>query len=94
MFVLNIELSVRSGSEQLLSQTFKTAFMPAISKQEGFTSAALWRPEIANAEYRLVIEFENQALQQKWVAAQLHQEVWPQIEGHCVNYVVHTYTSI
>jgi hypothetical protein len=54
MFVLNIELSVRSGSEQLQSQTFKTALM-----------------------------------QQKWVAAPLHQ-----IEGHCVNYVVHTYTSI
>jgi hypothetical protein len=59
MFVMNIELSVRSGSEQLQSQTFKTAFR-----------------------------------QQKWVAAPLHQEVWPQIEGHCVNYVVHTYTSI
>jgi heme-degrading monooxygenase HmoA len=94
MFALNIELSVRSGSEQLQSQKFETVFVPAIFKQEGFTPAALWRPEIANAEYRLMIEFENQALRQKWVAAPLYQEVWPQIEGDCVNYVVHTYTSI
>lgn len=94
MFVLNIDLSVRSGSEELLVQTFKTVFVPAISKQEGFTSVGLLRPNTANADYRLTIEFENQALQQKWVAAPLHEEVWPQIESCCAKYVVHTYTSI
>jgi heme-degrading monooxygenase HmoA len=68
--------------------------VPAISDQEGFVGTKLLRPDAANTDYRLVIEFENQALQQKWVAAPLHQEVWPRVENYCANYVVKTYTLI
>jgi heme-degrading monooxygenase HmoA len=94
MFILNVDLSVKPGSGPALERTFKTIFVPAISKQEGFAQAALLRPGIAGADYRLVLGFENQTMQQKWVATPLHQEVWPRMEGHCAKYAVQDYTMV
>jgi len=91
MYLLNVDLSVKPGLEASLEETFKTVFIPAISMQEGFARAALLRPSAAGADYRLVIGFVNQSLQQKWVAAPLHQEVWPQIENRLEKYNVLTY---
>jgi heme-degrading monooxygenase HmoA len=94
MFILNVDLSVKPGSGPALERTFKTIFVPAISQQEGFAQAALLRPGIADADYRLVLGFENQTMQQKWVATPLHQEVWPRMEGHCAKYAVQDYTTV
>jgi heme-degrading monooxygenase HmoA len=94
VFVLNVDLDVRSGSEENLESTFRTVFVPAISKQEGFSDTQLLRPRDSGAAYRLVIRFQNQELQQKWVAQPLHQEVWPQMEANCSKYSVHNYESV
>ncbi|MEO6801694.1 MAG: antibiotic biosynthesis monooxygenase family protein [Granulicella sp.] len=94
MFILYVDMSVKPGSEQLLEQTFKTVFITAISNQEGFASAGLMRSDTTAGDYRLVLKFENQSLQQNWVATPLHQEVWPQIESHCASYSVQTYLSV
>ena len=94
MFVLNVDLDVKSGSEKSLENVFGTVFVSAISKQEGFSSTQLLRPREFGAAYRLVIQFINQELQQKWVAQPLHQEVWPQLEANCSKYSVHNYESV
>ena len=94
MFVLNIDMSVKPGSEQLFEQTYTGVFVPAISQQEGFEGVGLLRPNPPVIDYRLVIEFRNQAQQQKWVATPLHQELWPQMESFCAKYTVQTYNSI
>lgn len=95
MFILNVDLNVKPGSQEPLEQTYKNIFVPAISQQEGFTRAELLRPNDAGtADYRLVIGFENQTLQQKWVTVPLHQEIWPQMEGHCTKYSVQGYTMV
>ena len=94
MFVLNVDLTVKSGSEQALEKTFKTVFVPAISQQEGFVRTELLRPTEAGGNYRLFIGFSTQPLQQKWVAQPLHQEVWPQMETNFSKYVVVTYNTV
>lgn len=94
MFVLNVDLDVKSGSEKSLENIFGTVFVPAISKQEGFSSTQLLRPREFGAAYRLVIQFQSQNLQQKWVAQSLHQEVWPQMESNFNKYSVHNYDSV
>ena len=33
-------------------------------------------------------------LQRTWVATDLHQQVWPQMESHCADYSVQDYTSV
>ena len=42
----------------------------------------------------LVIAFESQVLQQKWVASELHGQVWSLMESHLVEFTVKTYSSV
>jgi heme-degrading monooxygenase HmoA len=94
MFVLFVDMKIKPGSEQSLEKTFLENFHPAISKQEGFRAVALLRPNKGGGEYRLSIVFETHALQKQWVANDLHQVVWPQLEAHAADYSVNDYTSV
>ena len=93
MFVLHVEMQVNPGHESTLEQTFVKIFQPAISRQEGFSGVALLRPT-EGGDYRLSIAFNAQSSQQKWVAGDLHREVWPQMEAHCAAYSVRYYHKV
>jgi heme-degrading monooxygenase HmoA len=94
MFVLIVEAKVKPGSEPALEKTYTKIFRPAITAQEGFVGTELLRPNHSGDEYRLRIAFETHPLQQKWVATDLHQEVWPQMEEHFADYSVTDYTAV
>jgi heme-degrading monooxygenase HmoA len=93
MFVLLAELKVKTGQEQVLEKDYAGPFRAAIIAQEGFRHVSLLRPD-DSGDYVLSITFENQPLQQKWVATDIHQQVWPLIEGHLAAFVVKTYTAV
>jgi hypothetical protein len=42
----------------------------------------------------LCLSFDKRDSQQKWVATDLHQQVWPLVEDLCENYTVSGYTAI
>jgi hypothetical protein len=42
----------------------------------------------------LCLSFDHQGSQQKWVATDLHREIWPLVEDLCENYAVAGYTAI
>ena len=44
--------------------------------------------------YRLVITFESEPLRLKWVATDLHQQVWPRMEAHCADYSVKSFSVL
>lgn len=94
MFVLQVELQVKPGAEQKLEKTYVETFRPAISQQEGFLSVSLLRPRDEAKSYMLSIVFDDQSQQQKWVATDLHQEVWPQMESHFASYAVKSYDAV
>lgn len=94
MFVLHVELEVKPDSRQDLEKTYVETFRPAISRQEGFSAVALLRPRDEGKSYLLSLAFENQGFQQKWVATDLHQEVWPQMERHCARYALKPYDAV
>ena len=94
MFVLHVELKVKSGSQINLKMTFVERFYPAISAQSGFIAAQLLRSNNDDTSYRLCLSFDQQDSQQKWVATGLHQEVWPLVEDLCETYAVAGYTAI
>jgi heme-degrading monooxygenase HmoA len=94
MFVLFVDMNVKPGSQQALEKTYTEIFRPAISRQEGFRGVELLRPNQDGGGYRLSIAFEQHALQKKWVATDLHQQVWPQIESYCADYSVKDYTAV
>jgi heme-degrading monooxygenase HmoA len=94
MFVLHVELKVKPGLQQALEQTYREVFVPAISPQPGFRSADLLRPVEAGVDYRLALAFDDQALQQAWVATDLHQQVWPQMESRCAGFSAIGYNTV
>jgi heme-degrading monooxygenase HmoA len=94
MVTVQVELRIKPGSEQMLQKVFCETFRPAISHQEGFRDVALLVPRDNAGNYVLSLAFENHSLQQKWVASDLHQAVWGQIEGLCGGYSVKTYDAV
>ena len=94
MFVLHVELQVKPGAEQKLEKTYNETFRPAISQQEGFRAVGLLRPLDEAKNYLLTILFEDRARQQKWVATDLHQRVWSQMESCFTGYTVRNYETI
>ena len=94
MFVLHIELAVRQGSQSVLEKTFLEHFYPAVSAQNGFATAQLLRSNENDTSYRLCLSFDKQASQQRWVATDLHQEVWPLVADLCESFSVAGYTSV
>jgi heme-degrading monooxygenase HmoA len=94
MFVLFVDIKIKPGSEQALEKTYIEIFRPAISRQEGFRAVELLRSNKDSGEYRLSLAFETHPLQKKWVATDLHQEVWSQMESHSADYAVKHYTSV
>jgi heme-degrading monooxygenase HmoA len=94
MFVLHIELKVKPGLQHTLEKTYLEKFRPAISAQEGFNAVQLLHAKEDDANYRLCLTFDQQASQQKWVATDLHQEVWPAIADQCAEFSVHGYSTV
>jgi heme-degrading monooxygenase HmoA len=94
MFVLHIELMVKPGMQQSLEKTYLDRFRPAISAQVGFNAVQLLHSNDDNANYRLSLVFDQQASQKKWVATDLHQEVWPAIADQCTEFSVQGYSTV
>ena len=94
MFVLHIEVKVKPGLKQSLEKTYLEKFRPAISAQEGFNAVTLLHSKEDDAKYRLCLTFDQQESQQKWVATDLHQEVWPEIADQCVEFSVQGYSTV
>ena len=94
MFVLHIELKVKPGLQQALEKTYLGKFRPAISAQEGFNAVQLLHSKEDDANYRLCLTFDQQGSQQKWVATDLHQEVWPAIADQCAEFSVQGYSTV
>jgi heme-degrading monooxygenase HmoA len=94
MFVLHVDLKVRSDSSRSLENTYKDIFRAAISSQPGFDHVLLLRSGADQQDYRLVISFKDEPSQKKWVATDLHQEVWPKIENNCASYKVETFQTV
>jgi heme-degrading monooxygenase HmoA len=94
MFVVHVELTIKPGSQKALEGAYTETFSPAIAQQSGFRGVSLLRPAEDGDQYRLSIAFEDRASQQQWVTANLHEAVWPSMEGHCLTYSVNNYYEV
>jgi heme-degrading monooxygenase HmoA len=94
MFVLNVDLKVRSDAGPTLEKAFGEVFRPAISSQPGFEHILLLHSGKNQDEYRLGIAFQDETSQKRWVATDLHQEVWPKIETNCSSFSVESFHTV
>jgi heme-degrading monooxygenase HmoA len=85
VIALPIDLQLKPGAGLDFEKTLREVFGPAISVQAGFSTVALSQPTTEATNYRLVIEFQSEQLRLDWVATDLHQQVCPRMEAHCVS---------
>lgn len=83
MIELHIHLEPMSGKEEALEGAFRDAFLPAVSRQEGFRRATLLKKSNALREYEIDLCFDSEELRLKWVASDAHQEAFPKITAVC-----------
>ena len=95
MFILHVDLKVKPGMVDTLKATYRDVFIPAITRQPGFAETKLLHARSADTwTHRLTIAFEREELQKKWVATDLHQQVWPKMEANIVQYSVNLFDSL
>ncbi|MBS1822663.1 MAG: antibiotic biosynthesis monooxygenase [Acidobacteria bacterium] len=94
MFIVHVDLTVNPKSLASIKSIFKETFVDAISAQPGFVAVDLLQSCDDDSSCLLAIAFQDRDLQQKWVATELHQRLWPQIEACCTGHKVRTFHSI
>jgi heme-degrading monooxygenase HmoA len=94
MFVLQVDIVRKTNTREGLSRTYRGTFLTAISAQPGYENAMLLRPvEKVEFDNRLVIGFESHETQQAWVAPNLRQQVWTEMEANIGKYAVRRFEA-
>jgi heme-degrading monooxygenase HmoA len=93
MFVLHVKIKMKAGQAAAAEAVFSGPFKAAITAQPGFRDVQFLRPG-NGTDYVLSIAFENQPLQQQWVATDIHGKVWSQMEAHFDGYAVDTFDTV
>ena len=87
MIQIHVDMSVDPAKEWQMLQDFETHFKPAAARVAGYMDVKIVKlrkafvgraPEGVN--YRFVLRYESEELRQKWIASDVHQEVWGMIE--------------
>ena len=87
MIQVHVDLAVDPAKEQQMLQYFNNDFRNAANQFEGFVSVDMLKlreafygkaPEGVN--YRFVIVYRSEELRRKWIASDIHQEVWGGME--------------
>jgi hypothetical protein len=84
---LYVEMEVPPGREREMLDAFHGTFVPEAVKHEGYIRVKMLKRRSvlqgsapAGHNYRFELEFESEALRQKWIASAGHQRVWPLVE--------------
>lgn len=84
---LYVEMDVPAAREREMIDTFHNVFVPEAVKHAGYIRVKMLKRRTvlqgsapANHNFRFELEFESEALRQKWIASAGHQRVWPQVE--------------
>jgi heme-degrading monooxygenase HmoA len=93
VFVLHVAIKVKSGQESAAQTVFSGPFKAAITAQPGFRDVWFLK-SLEGGDHVLAIAFDSQAQQQKWVATDLHTQVWSQMETNFDGYAVMTYETL
>ena len=84
---LYVEMDIAAAREREMLETFHNVFVPEAVKHEGYIRVKMLKrrtvlqgsaPPQHNDRFEL--EYESEALRQKWIASAGHQRVWPAVE--------------
>src|SRR3954468_16054302 len=84
---LYVEMDIAPAREREMLDLFHNQFVPEAVKHEGYIRVKMLKRRSilqgtapAAHNYRFELEFESEALRQKWSASAGHQRVWPLVE--------------
>ena len=87
MIQVHVDMAIDAAKEQDMLRYFQTAFRPAAMKFRGYVDVRMLKLSAvpvgrapAGINYRFAITYESEELRQKWVASEIHQEVWGAME--------------
>ncbi len=87
MIQVHVDLAIEAAKEQEMVRYFQTVFRPAAQKFRGYVDVRMLKLSAvpvgtapAGINYRFAITYESEELRQKWVASEIHQEVWGSME--------------
>ena len=103
MISLDVYFSAKQGGEAELERIVVDVWMEAMKQQPGFLRAALLTPfpqEELDAmgavrppfSHEVISFWESEELRQEWVACDIHQKVWPQVEA-AADMIVYTVSN-
>ena len=88
MIQVHVDLAIDPAKEQEMLRHFTHVFRPAAMKFEGYVDVRMLKLAAvpvgiapAGINYRFVIVYESEELRQKWVSADIHQDVWGAMEN-------------
>jgi hypothetical protein len=88
MIQIHVDLSVDPVRELEMRERFEKTFKPAAAKFEGYRDVKIVKlrkafvgEAPAGINYRFVLQYQSEELRQKWIASDIHQEVWGMIEA-------------
>jgi hypothetical protein len=86
--LLYVDMSVDPKKEKEMLHHFETVFRPAAAKQPGYIDVKMLKlretimgKAPAGVNYRFALTYQSEELRQKWIKTDVHQKVWPPIEG-------------
>jgi heme-degrading monooxygenase HmoA len=89
---LHADLAVDPAKEQEMLRFFAEKFRPAAAQQPGFIDMRMLKLKSTmrgvappGANYQLVLTFSSEELRQKWIATDIHKQLWPVIEDSLTN---------
>src|ERR1700688_1511024 len=85
---LHADLAVDPAKEEEMLRFFADKFRPAAAQQPGFIDMRMLKLKSTprgipppGANYQFVLTFSSEALRQKWIATDIHKQLWPILEG-------------
>jgi heme-degrading monooxygenase HmoA len=84
---LHADLAVDPAKEQEMLRFFEERFRPAAAQQHGFIDMRMLKLKSTlrgaappGTNYQFVLTFSSEALRQKWIATEMHKQLWPILE--------------
>jgi len=92
MIQVHVDMAVDPPKEQAMLRHFEEKFKPAAAQFAGFVDVKIVKlrkafvgKAPAGINYRFVLTYQNEEQRQKWIASDIHQEVWGVIENTMLN---------
>ena len=87
MIQVHVDLAIDPAKEQEMLGYFQAVFRPAAMKFRGYIDVRMLKVRAVpvgsvppGITYRFAITYESEELRQKWVASDIHQDVWGGME--------------